>query len=258
MSGRTGCRIKLPKNMTVDFFMDMFLNSEYDNETLREMIDDYEEGTNGIVYDADGSQQDQLKKKYQTYGSSFWQRDNPNTQIERVLLDLPNDILKKMFPEATTYHNLAYIETGEYDAKGNPVMETVIETDPKTLEEIDVERHKKDLWWIEYDSRDRFGTNAKVCNNKFWTQAWEKMLETLIERTKTGGIAQAIAEAHRANVSKHPAITPLEVRIGNETGMYVDEDGDECMSFDVIMIDNFDENFSEAEEDDEEDVIQSF
>jgi len=243
MSGTSGCRVHLPDGMGVEYFIDAILDSQYGDDTILDLIDEYEESNNMKLVDAQGEDQEKLKKKYEKYGDrygqkQYWKKDNEHARLEKVLLEIPPQILQKMFPGISSSNWLVFLQSADYDAAGNPIMEKVTEFDSMG-NKVEVERPKTSIWRIEYDYYDEFGQGSRVCDDKVTNAMWEKMLEGLVDRMKNGGMSDAIAAAHRANMEKNPAFKTVGAKVGSKIYKQTDPDGNDSLCFDVVMTDEY-------------------
>jgi len=230
--------MNLPSGIGVDYFIDSILESKFGNKSLLEMIDEYEENKGVKLVDAQGADQEALKKKFEKYGYLYWNKENKNAKIDKVLLDVPPEIYRQMFGNSGSLNWLVFLQSGEYDKKGNPVMEKVTEFDDMGRK-VQVERPKKNIWRIEYDISDRWGNASKLCDDNTTQVMWDKMLEGLVERMKAGGMAEGIAAAHKANMEKNPAFKTIGAKVGNKIYKQTDPDGNESLCFDIVAVDEY-------------------
>lgn len=238
MSGTSGCRVHLPDGMGVEHFIDGILESRFGDKNLLDLIEEYEEETGSKLVDATGDDQEKLKNKYEGYGGQYWKRGNRNARLEKVLLELPPKVLQQMFPGIRSSNWLVFLQTAEYDAAGNPVMETVTEFN-EFGEKVQVERPKTSIWRVEYDYYDQFGQGSRICNEKTWESIWTKMVEGLVEDLKAGGLAEAIAAAHKANAEKSPAFQTVGAKVGKDIYHQKDPDGNDSLAFDIVVTDMY-------------------
>lgn len=243
MSGTQGCRVHLPEGMGVEYFIDGILDSRYGNKNLMDLIEEYEENHDGKLVDAVGEEQEKLKKQYKHFGNRFWNAHGKKGKLDKVLLQIPAEVLRQMFPGMDQYQNshnwIVFLQSTETDEDGNPVMETVTETNDLG-EKVQVERPKSTIWRIEYDWRDQFGQGAQMCNQETWEAIWGKMLEGIVEDLQSGGLADAIVGAHKENAEKSPAFKTVGAKVGKNIYRQKDPDGNDSLSFDIIVTDMYD------------------
>jgi len=216
------------------------------------MIDEYEENSGRTLAGAEGDEHNQLLDKYNEFGhdrftgsGQFWNGEGfQNGRLENVILEIPNDVMQKMFPGKSPKQWLVILQSGEYDDDGNPIMETITEHTGRGNETREIQRPKKTLWRLEYDYRYRTTAGVRVCDEELWSQIWGKMQSGLLDQVRNGGFVEEIVAAHEENLSRSPAYKNLGAKVGKESYQSTDEDtGEESLSFDIICETEYDDNF---------------
>jgi len=231
--------MKIPKGEEgAEFLIDSILDSEYGNETVSDMIDEYEEENGRKVVNAKGPAQELLKEKYNRFGKDYWAKNNPNSKLDSVLLEIPPSVTRKMFPNGSSFNWIVFLQSIEYGKDGKPVMETITVKNDMG-KEVQTEIPKKRVWRIEYDYYDRYGQGSKVCSDKVTSSMWDKLLKGQIDRMKNGGMAEAICSAHKDNMEKNPAFKTIGAKVGSKIYKQKDPEGNDSLCFDIIVTDEY-------------------